>query len=194
MREISPAYGMSADDFLAVSPTESRLLVERIRVEKAAGMRPKPSSDLIDKSYTLTADIRRSLLDFVAALTDENLFGRSEMCIQFASLLNLALTELGVDSRIAVGTAMYYDGSTEIFRWDHAWVRIGNEAVDGNTDILIENPMVPEAVRASPFWGAVTDIPPDRRLREAHGMLPPTDEDVDKIWWPELKSKIQRFK
>jgi len=194
MREISPAYGMSGDEFLAMAPPESRSLVEAMRAQKEAGTRPKPSSEVIDKSNILTPDIRVSLLDSVATLADENLFGRAEMCIQFAGLLSLALNELGVKSRVAVGTAMYFEGSTEIFRWDHAWVRIGDEVVDGNTDILKENPMVPDAVRVRPFWGSITDIPSDRRLREKHGASAPLDEDIDKVWWPELKADIQRFR
>jgi hypothetical protein len=47
---------------------------------------------------------------------------------------------------------IYYgaDGE-EIFRWQHAWVRIGNEVIDGNVDCLAENPLVPKAVSVAPY-------------------------------------------
>lgn len=194
MREISPAYGMSADEYLKLQPSESRSLVAHIRKQKREGSRPMPSRSILDRSTLLSMVTRNYLLDRVALLVDENLFGRSDMCIQFATLLHLALIELGIDSRIAVGKAMYFDGSKELFRWDHTWVRIGSEVVDGNTDILHENPMVPMTVRVSPYWGPIANIPNDRRLRVANDSNAPHDDDVRNIWWPELKDEIQKFK
>ncbi|MFZ2280124.1 MAG: hypothetical protein WAW39_20165, partial [Prosthecobacter sp.] len=87
MREISPAIGANADEILAMYPPAAQALAARIRGEKSAGIRPIPSNKLIDKSSVLSGPTRRILLDMVARLTDENLFGRSEMCIQFAVLL-----------------------------------------------------------------------------------------------------------
>jgi hypothetical protein len=49
---------------------------------------------------------------------------------------------------------------------------------------------VPAQVRVSPYWGPITEIPGDRRLREHHGVTLPVDVDVDEIWWPELKAWI----
>ncbi len=87
-----------------------------------------------------------------------------------------------------MGTAIYYDAKGhEIFRWKHAWVRIGEEVIDGNVDSLWENPLVPTQVRVLPYWGPLPEMPADRRLREEHGIRLPHDTDVDEIWWPDLK-------
>lgn len=192
MREVSPAIGITADEFLATIAPEHRLIVERIRAEKMCGLRPCPSSSLIDKSSVLTPEIRRRILDKAACLVDENLFGRSEMCLQFAILVQRALAMLQIDSRVAVGTAIYSgDRRQELFRWEHAWVRIGTEVVDGNTDILFENPVVPGSVTIPPFWGDLAQIPADRRLREERGARVAEDEDVENLWWPDLETQIK---
>ncbi len=108
-------------------------IVTKIRQEKAAGLRAKPSSTFIDKSNLLTPKKRSDLLDKIASLVDEKLGGRSEMCLQFSELLQKGLSHCGVDCRAVLGDAIYYDGSgKEFFRWRHAWVRIGDEVVDGN--------------------------------------------------------------
>jgi hypothetical protein len=189
MREISPAINVSAVEFLGTLPSQIRLLVTEIRLQKQAGKRPTPSSTLLDRSTLLTKAHREKLLDAVAALVDENLTGRSEMCLQFADLLHRALLHLKFPARPALGWAIYFgpDGQ-EIFRWQHAWVRIANEAIDGNVDCLSENPFVPKAVRIAPYWGPITEVPTDRRLREEHGTSLSPDEDVSLTWWPELKS------
>jgi hypothetical protein len=189
MREISPATNASADEFLETRPSHAKLLVTEIRRQKQAGERLRPSSTLIDRSALLTKASRGHLLDAVAAFVDENLFGRSEMCLQFADLLRLALVHLKFPARPALGWAMYFgpDGQ-EIFRWRHAWVRVGNEAIDGNVDSLSENPMVPKTVTVPPYWGPITEMPIDRRLREEYGTSLSPDGDVSGIWWPELKS------
>ena len=144
---------------------------------------------LLGRSAFLTKAHRGKLLDAVAGFVDENLFGRSEMCLQFTDLLSRALVELKLPARPALSWAMYFaaDGQ-ELFRWKHAWVRIGSEAIDGNVDCLSENPVVPTTVRIAPYWGPITEMPIDRRLREEHGASLLPDEDVSGIWWPELKS------
>src|ERR1700733_8577491 len=98
MREISPAVGMTVDEYLAAAPPLVTKLVDEIRRQKAAGARPLPSASLIDKSNILTPAKRATLLDEIARLTDENYAGRSEMCLQYADLLNRALNRLGIDS------------------------------------------------------------------------------------------------
>jgi hypothetical protein len=163
-------------------------IIARIRQEKADKVRAMPSSELIDQSQTLTSARRREILDKVASLVDENLCGRSEMCLQFADLLYRALLHLNIPARPAPGDAIYFDSSgRELFRWQHAWVRIGDEVVDGNVDSIVENPVVPAAVRVRPYWGAVRTIPSDRRLREQQGARLEPDDDVLNIWWPELR-------
>jgi hypothetical protein len=189
MREISPAINASADEFLETLPSPAKLLVAEIRRQKQAGQRPRPSSTLLDRSTLLTNAHRTKLLDAIAALVDENLAGRSEMCLQFADLLFRALVHLKFPARPALGWAIYFspDGK-EIFRWQHAWVRIGNDVIDGNVDCLFENPLVPKTIKIAPYWGSIAEVPADRRLREEHGATLPPDGDVSNIWWPELKS------
>jgi len=189
MREISPAVGVSVDDYLKLMPDAMKRIVMEIRRQKQSGERLVPSTSLIDNSKMLTADSRRKLLDKIATLVDENYAGRSEMCQQFADLLHRALSHLQFPSRGVAGTAIYYDSNgNEVFRWKHAWVRIGEEVIDGNVDILAENPVVPKEVRVSPYWGPIAAVPADRRLREEHGAHLPADVDVDETWWPELKA------
>lgn len=131
---------------------------------------------------------RQALLDEAARLVDENLSGRSDMCRQFAELIDLALKHLGVISRVVAGTAIYYDGQrNKVFQWDHFWVRAGTEIIDGNADSMLENPLVPDAVRPPPYWGPVKQTPSDRRLHEANGRRVPLDAEVLEVWWPDLK-------
>jgi hypothetical protein len=184
MREISPALNMSCEEFLAVSP-DARIHAERIRAQKRAGIRPVPSSSLLDYSKVLQPAIRANLLDKVASLVDENLFGRSEMCHQFSILVARALSALGLNAKPIAGTAMYFASGREIFRWQHCWVRCGPEIIDGNSDILFENPAVPSSVMAPPYWGPVGLIPAERRLRPSNQIAAP-DPDVDNVWWSEL--------
>ncbi len=187
MREISPARNVGVEEFLLHAPASARTLVARIREQKREGSRPLPSVVMIDRSALLSADNRHALLDRVAALVDENLVGRAEMCLQFADLLAKALIHLGLPARAVVGEAIYRDTTgVELFRWRHAWVRVGDEVIDGNVDILPENPMVPSSVRVQPYWGPIRETPSDRHLREQRGERLAPDDDVDSIWWPEL--------
>jgi len=193
MREISPAVGVSVDDWVKRLSPDMRRLVEEIRRQKREGTRPLPSTNLIDRSAIMTKGHRLWLLDAIATLVDENYAGRSEMCLQFATLLDRALSHLNFPSRGVVGTAIYYAlNGEEIFRWKHGWVRVGDEVIDGSVDSLIENPSVPREVSLAPYWGPISKIPRDRRLREEHiDMLPP-DVDVENIWWPHLKRQIEQ--
>jgi hypothetical protein len=181
---------MSVEEYLRLAP-EIRPIIEEIRRQKVAGERLRPSTSLIDRARILTAETRRKLLDKIAALVDENYAGRSEMCQQFAVLLHRALAHVRFPSRPVAGTSIYYnDKGNEVFRWNHTWVRVGEEVIDGNVDSLDENPLVPEQVQVPPFWGPITEVPKDRRLRENHGAAVPSDVDVDEIWWPELRAWI----
>ena len=119
MREISPAFECSADEFLATKPPAVKLIVERIRAQKQAGSRPRPSQSLLDCSNILIPEMRQKLLDKVAHFTDENLFGRSEMCIQFAILLERALKQLGFNAKAAMGEAIYYIHGKETVSYTH---------------------------------------------------------------------------
>lgn len=193
MREISPAENLSSESYYRTSPPQVREFIDKIRSGKNVGNRPKPSSRLIDKSSLLTEKLRRGLLDAAARLVDENMTGRSDMCVQFAILVSQALDYMGLSSRVAVGTAIYYNAKgRELFKWKkHAWVRVGKEVIDGNVDSLYENPMVPEVVDIDPYWGPVTETLADRELRENRNCIVPPDSDVSEIWWPELHEWIE---
>ena len=191
MREISPA-NIPCDLFLRFAPKSAKEVAKRIRAQKREGTRPMPSSSLKDPSALLTRAQRVEILDTVAALVDENLFGRSEMCIQFADLLQRALAHLELPARAVIGTAIYYAKGKEVFRWAHAWVRVDKEVIDGNVDSMVENPLVPATVTVAPYWGPIASLPSDRRLREEHGEVLPPDSDVADIWWPELRAWLDQ--
>ena len=190
MREISPHPGMSVDEYLKLAP-ELTSLVNDIRQQKERGERARPSTPLIDQSAILTKEQRADLLDKIALLVDENWVGRSEMCFQFTGLLNRALRHIQFPSREVLGTATYYSSKgKKLFQWRHAWVRVGQEVIDGNVDSIPENILVPRTVSVAPYWGLISETPPDRLLRELHGESVPGDVDVDEIWWPELEKSI----
>ncbi len=150
MREISPA-NISCELFLRFAPKSAKEAAKRIRTQKQEGTRPLPSSSLKDRSALLTGTQRVKILDTVAALVDKNLFGRSEMCIQFADLLHRALAHLQLPARAVIGTAIYYARGKEVFRWPHAWVRVDKEVIDGNVDSMVEHPLVPATVPVAPY-------------------------------------------
>jgi len=166
MREISPAENMSADEFFELAPPEIQEVVARIRWEKKNKTRPCPSAILIDQSKLLTKEFRKKLLDEIAELVDQNLCGRSEMCMQFADLLHRALKHLQLPARAVIGKAIYFSAGQEVFRWEHAWVCVDSEVIDGNVDSLFENPKVPSVVDIAPYWGPIAKTPADRRLRQ----------------------------
>jgi hypothetical protein len=80
MREISPAQNLSAEEYLVHLPPPFRALVRDIRAQKESGQRPRSSTGLVDRS---------------AALGDENLTGRADMCLQSSMLLQRALRTWG---------------------------------------------------------------------------------------------------
>ena len=162
-------------------------VVTEVRRQRDAGERAKPSAKLIDRSVSLTPEKRIILLDKVASLVDRNWIGRSEMCIQFAALLQRALTHLGLPARAVLGTATYFDNKgKQIFSWSHGWVRIAKEVIDGNVDSISENPALPKTIDSAPYWGPVSETPKDRHLREHHEDKLLFDPDVEG-WWVELR-------
>src|SRR5258707_6073119 len=103
MREISPAQILSAEEYVAHLPPPFRALVRDIRAQKESGQRPRPSTGLVDRSALLTLERRRHIVDAVAALVDENLTGRADMCLQSAMLLQRGLAHLGLPARLVLG-------------------------------------------------------------------------------------------
>jgi len=112
---------MSADEFLSLAPAQLQERARQIRTQKRERSRPRPSTGLVDQSALLTPGLRARVLDAVAALVDENLFGRSEMCIQFAALLQRALVHLGLPARTVVGWAMFFWGLASLFAFKGWW-------------------------------------------------------------------------
>ena len=99
---------------------------------------------------------------------------------------------MGLSNCVAAGTAIYYDAEgRKFFQWEHAWVRVGKEVIDGNVDSIYENPMVPETIDIPPYWGPISETPADRKLRENRNRTVPPDSDVSAIWWPELREWLK---
>ncbi|WP_067867880.1 hypothetical protein [Neptuniibacter marinus] len=189
LREISPAENMSSDEFLQFAHPEQIKIVNIIRQQKLNGERTSPSELLIDDSKILNEEFRKALIDKVASLVDENLFGRSEMCQQFAMLLSLSLNHLGIYSKVVLGKATYSNG----FSWIHCWVCTKEEIIDANADSMLENPAIPSDLAPKPFWGSKANLPKDRKFKPKPNAKVPKDTDVNNIWWPELKIWISQY-
>jgi hypothetical protein len=188
-REISPALNASVDEYFSKMPPPIQGIISVIRAEKDNDARPLPSVRLVDRSALLTPAKRAALLDFVASLVDENLTGRSDMCLQYALLIHMALKHLGITNRAVRGEAIYYaDNGEEVFRWQHGWVRAGSEVIDGNTDSITENIMVPQDIKVDPYWGPIKGIP-GRKLVEIDS--PDSDPDITNTWWRDLEAWLQ---
>jgi hypothetical protein len=174
-------------------------ILVRLTNEKLLGTRPLPSSTLISIGNHPALPTRRFLLDACARLVDRDLFGRSELCVQFAILLRSALKTLGDRASVERGVASYR-GSRSMFEWRHAWVRTaGGDIVDGNIDSIVENPYVPDDVRPHPYWGPAASTPSDRTLLKESELLPadePSEPDWNNLfaWKRELKTQIRDWK
>jgi hypothetical protein len=189
-REISPALNATVDEYVSMVPPLVQGIISRIRAEKESDSRSRPSTSLIDKSAMFTPRKRAALLDRVAELVDENVAGRSDMCLQYAKLLSLALNHLGFNSHAVTGAATYFNArGKRVFDWQHGWVRIGKEVIDGNTDSISENPLVPSRVSAPPYWGSIADAP--ARSYQQAGYVE-DDPDVLNVWWPELRDWLDK--
>lgn len=189
LREISPAENATIEEFLQAAHPEQRKIAERIRKQKQNGERVLPSETLLDDSVLLNPEFRKALIDKTASLVDENLFGRSDMCQQFAMLLSLSLNHLGIYSKVMSGKAKYGNG----FSWNHYWVVTKDEIIDANTDNMAENPAVPNDLVPSPYWGRKSHLPNDRKLKPKSNVNIPKDADVKDIWWPELKKWVSQY-
>ena len=189
-REISPSETLSVkkyiDRLVIKNSYEHLTVIKRIRKEKENGTRLLPSTGLISSSENPPIDFQNKLLDEVARLVDENLFGRSEMCIQFASLLAMALTRSGFEARAEQGKAHYRKSDGGWFTWDHAWVIYTDNIIDGNVDSMKENPAVDKDINSVNYWGKINAIPEDRKyeLENTKPVVP--DKDVE-MWWEDLE-------
>ncbi len=189
LREISPAVNATVDEFLNMASPELRAIAENIREQKRNGTRTVPSRNFIDCSEIKDREFRNDLIDKIAVLVDENLFGRSEMCQQFAMLLSRTLNHLGIYAKVVRGKAIYSNG----FSWEHYWVATKDEIIDANVDSIFENPAVPSELKLCAYWGKKADLPSDRKLRPKTNKKIPPDNDVKNIWWPELKQWLSQY-
>lgn len=192
--EISPHEGISAEKFVrSLSPSAQRIL-DGIRRAKATGRRPRPSaSPKVAGDALLLPHRRGELLDKVAELVDQNVFGRSEMCLQFAALLELALRELGHDARAVEAAGARYRCLDETWMvWPrHAWVEVGDVVIDANVDSLAENPVATGArpIDVAPFWGPRTALPADRQLPAGRPLDRYEAQHGDVLaWWEQLRA------
>lgn len=157
-------------------------LLKKILEDKKTGNRSKPSKKLILGASKFTDQLRKDLVDIVGEIVDQNWCGRSEMCVLFAILLGDALRELSTNPQVVIGKGTYTDSKnpSNTFTWDHAWVLVGDEIIDGNVDSIIENPAVPEGIEPKNFWGPFSSLPSDRTLLK--------DKEINEDWIKENTS------
>lgn len=182
LRELSPVVNLPVEQYVKMIPPEFSEYLRKIRKQKRKGTRPRPSAKLIGESKVTTAEYRIAIMDKVASLVDERLFGRHEMCKQFAVLMQRALVELGYDAKALIGEASYENG----FQWEHSWVLVENEIIDGNADSMRENPAVPPNINPRPYWGIAEKLPTDRSFITTTEQTE-WDPDIEEYWWPDLK-------
>ena len=192
VREICPAENLTVKEFINItkkSDPSITKIVKRIRLEKSKNTRKMPSKSLIGNYDKLPIDKQKLLLDKIASLVDENLFGRQEMCSQFALLVEKALNKLDINAKSIYGKAKYKQNNGEWFSWNHSWVIIDNEyIVDANTDSMEENVFVPDGLIPSPYWGTIENLPVNRNYKPSTEPVP-TDSDVE-TWWIDLENFI----
>jgi hypothetical protein len=163
-----------------------------VRRQKRAGTRPKPSTSFITIGGQPATEVRIALIDQIATLVDENIFGRHDMCLQFAALLERALRVMGIEAEARMGMTQYRRTSgswTDQFL--HAWVVLNDEqVVDGNADSLRENAMLGIGVIVNSFWGPVGQVPKDRLFLSDSTLdnANRNDPDVVTRWWPMLET------
>jgi hypothetical protein len=149
-------------------PPKHKKILDLILKQKKDLQRHRPSGNCILGTSQISPKIRLALLDLVASVVDDNFWGRSEMCVYFAILLRDALVKIGYTAQAILGSATYHSpiDSTKDFIWEHAWVNLDNEIIDGNIDSLVENPHVNSQAQIFPsaYWGTITELPNDRTL------------------------------
>jgi len=180
---------MPVKQVVQMLPPDLSAFLKKLRKQKRKGIRPKPSIRLIDESSILDEKFRKKLLNKVAELVDERLFGRNEMCKQFAVLMERSLNELGYNANAVIGTASYDNG----YEWEHSWVLVEGEIIDGNADSMQENPMVPKNMKPHSYWGPKERLPSDRSFKVTTEQNEP-DPDIEEYWWPELKAWLSENK
>lgn len=98
------------------------------------------------------------------------------MCVLSAIFLGDALKKLNMNPKVIIGKGTFINSQNpnNSFTWDHAWVLVDDEIIDGNVDSMIENPAVPIGIEPVNYWGLVDDLPSDRKLL--------IDKEIDEDW------------
>ena len=154
MEQVSHAY------FSKLSPRKKRDFLRReleaglwIKEQKAKNERPLPSTKLFSLGEIPPRAVRNLVLDVAAQFTDRYSEGRGRQGPLFAAFARAVLETQGVASEVVIGWARYLVPEQTPFEWDYAWLETELEVIDGNSDTLNENPMVPETLIRTPYWG-----------------------------------------
>ncbi len=157
MEQVSQAY------FSRLSPRKKRDFLRReleaglwIKEERVKNERPRPSAKLFSLGETPARAVRNVVLDVAAEFTDRyarSSEGRGKQGPLFAAFARAVLETQGIVAEIVIGWARYLTPEQKPFEWDYAWLETEFEVIDGNADAMIENPMVPENLIRSPYWG-----------------------------------------
>lgn len=136
-------------------------------LKRVASEGVKPSQSLISYGDFPDQDYRRALLDACAETLEEIFNNRSDQCLYFAMLVQYGLMLKGIESEVYIGNASYEmkQRHCKSFSWDHAWVVIGDDVVDGNVDSCTLNSKIPSYVRPVPYWGPIDLLPTYRKLK-----------------------------
>lgn len=178
-------------------------ILRQIKQEKESGTRPLPSQKcILGKNCSIPRMIRAALLDIVANITDFNPLGRSDMCIYSAILIADALRKMGFPANIQIGKATYYNphNKDDYFTWDHGWVIMDDELIDGNVDSMTENPAIPIKSGINPlaYWGKLKDVPKNRTFSmekeiDDDWIRKNTDYEILKVWRKVLYKELPRL-
>ncbi len=187
MEQVAHAY------FSKLSPRKKRDFLRReleaglrIAEQKRKNERPWPSAKLFSLGDTPARAVRDVVLDVAAEFTDRHAphaAGRGSQGPLFAAFARAVLETQGVASEVVIGWARYLTPEQKPFEWDYAWLETEFEVIDGNADAMGENPMVPENLIRSPYWGPreqllerqltrIRTVPTEREALEIHPDLP----------------------
>ena len=165
-----------------------------VRREKHAAQRPLPSANLTSVGDQPPREVRAALLDMIATLVDEHIFGRSDMCLQFAALLERALQAMVLGAEARTGSVDYLRTTGGRMRWTHAWVVLDDGSViDGNADSIRENRVIGQNVIVDSYWGPTADLPDNRHIPLGKRLDDRDRNDPDvRRWWPRLENWMRK--
>ena len=94
-------------EFQKVDVEREVRLLSKILEERKSGKRPKPSEHVYLGKSRFSDKNRKLYIDVVAAIIDNDLTGRSTMCVYSAILLADILKNLGAKPKVITGKATY---------------------------------------------------------------------------------------